>query len=71
MLAAAEEAQHAELEQSINATPCDVVMLGAPALLEALVRIERPTVRVGFEARVVAGSSLAQIVLAKLAGTRP
>jgi len=30
-------------------------MLGTPALLEALFRIERPTVRVGFEARVVAG----------------
>ena len=56
VLAAAREAQLAELGQSINATPCDGVMLGTPALLEALVRIERPTVRVGFEAHVVAGS---------------
>ena len=32
-----------------------IVLLRTPALLEALFRIERPTVRVGFEARVVAG----------------
>lgn len=65
------ETQLAELGQSINAAPCNVVMLGTPALLEALVKIDRPTVRVGFEARDVAGSSLAEVVLAKLGGTRP
>lgn len=60
------EEQLAELAQSINATACDIVMLGTPALLEVLLKIDRPTVRVGFEARDVAGSSLADALRARL-----
>jgi len=59
-------AQLADLAASIRAVPCDAVLLGTPALLEAMLTLDRPTVRVGFEARDEGGPSLASLLLERL-----
>lgn len=41
--------QIADLEASINATPCDVVLIGTPIDLATLVKVNKPTVRVSYE----------------------
>lgn len=41
--------QIAELEQTINATDCDLVLIGTPIDLGALMRINKPTLRVTYE----------------------
>jgi predicted GTPase len=40
-----------ELEQTIQATPCDVVVIGTPIDLTRILRIEKPMVRVRYELR--------------------
>ncbi len=41
--------QIADLEASINATPCDVVLIGTPIDLARLVKLNKPAVRVSYE----------------------
>ncbi len=41
--------QMAELEATINATPCDVVLVGTPLDLRRSLRIERAMVRARYE----------------------
>ncbi len=41
--------QIADLEASINATPCDAVLIGTPIDLATLVKVNKPTVRVSYE----------------------
>ncbi len=43
------EAQMDDLERTINATPCDVVLIGTPIDLSRLLKINKPTVRVTYE----------------------
>lgn len=43
--------QIAELEQTINATPCDLVLIGTPIDLSRILKINKPTVRVKYELR--------------------
>jgi len=43
------DAQVAELERTINATPCDLVVYATPIDLGRLVRIDRPALRVAYE----------------------
>lgn len=40
-----------DLEATINATPCDLVLLGTPVRLDRLIRIERPWLRVRYTYR--------------------
>ncbi|MDP8257128.1 MAG: cyclic 2,3-diphosphoglycerate synthase [Candidatus Alcyoniella australis] len=44
--------QVADLQRTINETPCDVVLIGTPIDLRRLVRIDKPTVRVTYELQV-------------------
>jgi len=43
------EIQRQELEQTINQTPCDLVIVATPVDLGRLLHLERPHVRVGYE----------------------
>ena len=43
------ERQMADLEASINATPCDLVLVGTPIDLAKLLRLNKPALRVSYE----------------------
>ncbi len=43
--------QMSELEQTINATPCDLVVIGTPIDLGRLLKINKPSVRVTYDLR--------------------
>lgn len=67
-----------DLEATINATPCDLVLLGTPVRLDRLIRIERPWLRVRYTYRDRAdagsnpatnGAGLAETVLELLKRT--
>ena len=38
-----------ELEESINATPCDVVLMGTPTDLRRYITVDKPVLRVKYE----------------------
>jgi len=54
--------QVAELEETINATPCDVVIIGTPIDLRRVVRIEHSTQRVRYELQEVGEPSLEDVL---------
>jgi predicted GTPase len=54
--------QVADLEKTINATPCDVVVIGTPIDLNRIVKISKPTVRVTYELQEIGTPNL-QMVL--------
>ncbi len=56
------EKQIAELKKTIDATPCDVVVIGTPIDLRRVMTIEKPTVRVNYELKVLGPVSLEQIL---------
>ncbi len=63
------EGQLKELEQSINAVECDVVVLGTPSDLTRMIEIRKPVARVIYEALEVGKPSLGEILdLKKLKG---
>ena len=43
--------QRAELEETINATPCDLVLIGTPIDLSRILKINKPTERVQYDLR--------------------
>ena len=53
-----------ELAETINRTPCDVVVIGTPIDLRRLVPIEKPTVRVTYELQVIGEPTLEQVLSA-------
>jgi len=54
--------QVTDLEKTINATPCDVVVIGTPIDLNRIVKINKPTVSVSYELQEI-GSPNLQMVL--------
>lgn len=56
------EAQLSDLEATIAAAPCDVVVVGTPIDLSRLIRIERPVVRVTYSSADMGSPTLADIV---------
>ncbi len=58
--------QIADLEATINAVPCDLVLSATPIDLKRLVRIIRPTVRVGYEYKDHGEPTLGQALLSRL-----
>ncbi|MBK9129218.1 MAG: GTPase [Phycisphaerales bacterium] len=60
--------QIAELEQTINATPCDVVLIGTPIDLGRMLKINKPHVRVTYELDEVEPGRLAAAVQRVLSG---
>ena len=63
-------AQIADLEATVNATPCDVVVVGTPVDLRRLVSFEKPAVRVTYELVQRSGPDLGEVV-ASLLASRP
>jgi predicted GTPase len=54
-----------ELAETIEATPCDMVIIGTPIDLRRVVRIDRPAERVWYELQVVSQPTLAEIIQAR------
>ena len=54
--------QVADLEKTINATPCDVVVIGTPIDLNRIVKINKPTVRVTYELQEIGSPDLAMVL---------
>ncbi|MFQ5491216.1 MAG: cyclic 2,3-diphosphoglycerate synthase [Phycisphaerae bacterium] len=54
--------QMAELEQTINAADCDLVLIGTPIDLGSLLDINKPTMRVLYEMSDEAGQALEQMI---------
>ena len=56
------EKQVAELKETIDRIPCDVVVLGTPIDLRRVITIKQPTVRAKYELKVLGPVSLEQIL---------
>ena len=56
------EKQIAELKETIDRTPCDVVVIGTPIDLRRVMTINKPTVRVNYELQVLGPFSLEQVL---------
>ena len=56
------EGQIAELKETIDRTPCDVVVIGAPIDLRRVMKLDRPTVRVRYELKVLRPTTLEDIL---------
>ncbi|MEM0096000.1 MAG: cyclic 2,3-diphosphoglycerate synthase [Candidatus Bathyarchaeia archaeon] len=56
------EKQIAELDETISRTPCDVVVIGTPVDLRRVIKIDKPTVRVKYELKVLGPVSLEQVL---------
>ena len=54
--------QKADLEATINAVECDVVVIGTPIDLSRIVKIRKPTVRVGYELQEIGSPNLEQLL---------
>lgn len=56
------EKQIAELKETITRTSCDVVLIGTPVDLRRVMTINKPTVRVKYELKVLGALSLEQVL---------
>jgi predicted GTPase len=56
------EKQIAELKETIDRTPCDVVVIGTPIDLRRVMTINKPTVRVKYELQVLGPFSLEHVL---------
>jgi predicted GTPase len=54
--------QVADLEATINATPCDAVIIGTPIDLRRICKIKRPSVRVRYELQEIGKPDLADLL---------
>jgi predicted GTPase len=59
------EEQVEDLEESINATPCDLVIIGTPIDLRRVVNIKHPADRVRYELQVTSQPTLEEILRAR------
>ena len=57
--------QICDLEETINATPCDLVIIGTPIDLRRVVNIKHPTERVRYELQVIGRPTLADVLEGK------
>jgi predicted GTPase len=64
------EKQIAELKDTIDATPCDVIIVGTPVDLRRIIRFNKPAVRVKYELQVLGPICLEEIVDSFLRGKR-
>jgi predicted GTPase len=56
------EEQIKDLEETINATPCDLVIIGTPIDLRRIVKIKQPADRVRYELQVIGQPTLEDIL---------
>ncbi len=61
------EEQIKDLEATINATPCDLVIIGTPIDLRRIVNFKHPTDRVRYELQVIGRPTLEEILRADFA----
>ena len=61
------EEQIKDLEETINATPCDLVIIGTPIDLRRVVNIAHPADRVYYELQVIGKPSLDEILQTRFA----
>jgi len=54
--------QRHELEQTIANTPCDLVLIATPIDLAKAIKIEKPTLRVGYEVEEVGGRAISDLI---------
>jgi predicted GTPase len=54
--------QVAELKETIDRTPCDIVVIGTPIDLRRVITIKQPTVRVKYELKVLGPVSLEHVL---------
>jgi predicted GTPase len=54
--------QVADLEKTINAVDCDVVVIGTPIDLNRIVKIKKPTVRVKYELQEIGSPNLTELL---------
>jgi len=52
--------QKKDLEKTINNTPCDAVVIGTPIDLSRIVKIDKPTVKVGYDLQEIGQPTLAE-----------
>jgi predicted GTPase len=57
--------QICDLEETINATPCDLVIIGTPIDLRQVVKIDHPADRVRYELQIIGQPSLREIIQAR------
>jgi predicted GTPase len=56
------ETQRHELEETINRTPCDLVVLATPVDLRRILRLNKPCVRVGYEVEELTKPNLTDLL---------
>jgi predicted GTPase len=56
------EEQLSELEATIRAVPCDVVLVASPVDLRRLLDFDRPSLRVEYDVEIVGGVSLEDLL---------
>jgi len=54
-----------DLEKTINATQCDLVIIATPIDLGRLIKINKPTVRVEYELQEIGQPTLESVLRAK------
>ena len=59
------EKQMKDLEKTINATKCDLVIIATPIDLGRLIKINKPTVRVEYELQEIGQPTLESVLRAK------
>jgi predicted GTPase len=63
------KSQISDLEQTINRTPCDLVLFATPIHLTRIVKISKPTLRVRYEYKDHGSPSLEEVLLKRLRAT--
>jgi predicted GTPase len=64
-------AQIEDLEETLNATPADLVLVGTPIDLGRVLEVNKPSLRVSYELKVVGDTSLADVLRTRLAARVP
>ena len=56
------EDQLKDLEQSIKATPCDLVLIGSPIDIRRVIEVDKPSMRVGYELEEIGKPELGSVL---------
>jgi predicted GTPase len=65
------DAQRLELEETINRTPCDLVLVATPVDLARLLRLNKPSLRVNYEIEERTRPGLGEILERFTEGQQP
>jgi predicted GTPase len=62
------EEQVRDLQETINATPCDMVIVATPIDLRRLIEIQHPTQRVRYELQEIGRPTIREVLAAFVEG---